>query len=150
MSEETYIEQLEANAAHLKKELDFFVDQFRISCGEIISKLPSVADTDKQRNMIYGSPRNYAQHQINGVGAGIDYIEAITRINKYLEEWNKRGVFQELLTISDEAIELACEALDNNIQSCDSGESNRERWLQEARDFIWSHHMTSKANPTAP
>jgi hypothetical protein len=45
--------------------------------------------------------------------------------------------------ISDEAIESACDVLDDNIQSCDSGESDQERMLQEARDYLWSMHFSN-------
>jgi len=46
--------------------------------------------------------------------------------------------------ISDEAIESACDVLDDNIHSCDSGESDQERMLQEARDYLWSMHFSNK------
>ena len=45
--------------------------------------------------------------------------------------------------ISDEAIESACDVLDDNIQSCDSGESDQEKMLQEARDYLWSMHFSN-------
>ena len=46
--------------------------------------------------------------------------------------------------ISSEAVEVVCDILHDEIQSCDSGELDRKILLQEARDFLWSHHFTQK------
>jgi len=45
--------------------------------------------------------------------------------------------------ISDEAIESACDVLDDNISSCDGGESDQQAWLLEARDYLWSFHFSN-------
>ena len=52
--------------------------------------------------------------------------------------------------ISSESVEVVCDLLDDEIQSCDSGETDRERWLQEARDFLWSHHFTQNSQADRP
>jgi len=58
--------------------------------------------------------------------------------------WQAWQVARERHTpISDEAIESACDVLDDNIQSCDSGESDQEKMLQEARDYLWSMHFSN-------
>ena len=47
--------------------------------------------------------------------------------------------------ISSEAVEIVCDLLDDEIQCCDSGETDREQWLKEARSFLWSHHFSHNA-----
>ena len=46
------------------------------------------------------------------------------------------------VSISSEAVEAACDKLDDEIASCDGGEKLQEERLQEARDFLWSFHFT--------
>ena len=51
---------------------------------------------------------------------------------------------KQIKDISSEAIETVCDILDDEIKSCDSGESERQQYLQEARDFLWSRHFTQR------
>ena len=57
------------------------------------------------------------------------------------EAWQAARECQK--SISDEAIESACEVLDDNILSCDGGESDQQAWLLEARDYLWSFHFSN-------
>ena len=70
--------------------------------------------------------------------------------NPVFEDDNKQTQPITVKVISDEAIEAACDVLDDSINSCDSGEQDHDGWLQEARDFLWSHHFTQKANSATP
>jgi hypothetical protein len=56
----------------------------------------------------------------------------------------RRKPKMDIPTVSSEAVEAACEKLDVEIASCDTGEKGHEKLLQEARDFLFAHHLTSQ------
>jgi hypothetical protein len=45
--------------------------------------------------------------------------------------------------ISSEAVEIVCDLLSDEIHSCDGGEEDREKFLMEAKTFLWSFHFTN-------
>jgi hypothetical protein len=47
-------------------------------------------------------------------------------------------------TPSPESIEIACDKLQDEIESCDSGEQHEEALLTEAKEFLWSLHPTQQ------
>jgi hypothetical protein len=71
--------------------------------------------------------------------SGVEYLNL--RTEDVWEAW--QAARERHKPIADEAIESACEVLDDNIQSCDSGESDQEKMLQQARDYLWSMHFSN-------
>ena len=89
---EFYTEQLEANAQHLKRDLDFMLEQFRQSCCHLVARMDTQPNSKGQESMVRlnGSPRAYAQAQINGVG-NITFAEAHDAILRYEKAWEDRA-----------------------------------------------------------